>query len=135
VYALRLSRDLAYIGVLPPSILYCATPSINIVGVAPINSTVCNTFHHQQTECKFDIEADSLLPLHIRMPSTPNGTISRLDLDLIHFSPLSSSVWTPISVLGYENRLLCGTHFVCHFPCSLESNISPHLRPFISSSN
>jgi hypothetical protein len=28
VYALRLSRDLAY-----------------IVGVAPINSTLCNTFH------------------------------------------------------------------------------------------
>jgi hypothetical protein len=30
VYALHLSRDLAY-----------------IVGVAPINSTLCNTFHHQ----------------------------------------------------------------------------------------
>jgi hypothetical protein len=29
VYALHLSRDLAY-----------------IVGVAPINSTLCNTFHH-----------------------------------------------------------------------------------------
>jgi hypothetical protein len=30
VYALHLSRDLAY-----------------IVGVAPINSTLCNTFHHE----------------------------------------------------------------------------------------
>jgi hypothetical protein len=32
MYALHLSRDLAY-----------------IVGVAPINSTVCNTFHQQAT--------------------------------------------------------------------------------------
>jgi hypothetical protein len=40
VYALHLSRDLAY-----------------IVGVAPINSTVCNTFHQVMT---------SMLPTRIR---------------------------------------------------------------------